>query len=133
MSGTKQMNFYYDKVGIIRVIDGDTIVCKITVDIGFKVYAEMTQVVRLAGINAPEIRGVEKLDGLLSKGYLLTRVQKAQIVNSDFKLRTFKTDSFGRYVAELYIDNKNINKELVQEGFAKEDKRFKYGDNSTSA
>jgi micrococcal nuclease len=34
-------------------------------------------------------------------------------------ISTNKTDSFGRYLADVYVDNKNVNTELLQLGLAK--------------
>ena len=98
----------------IRVIDGDTI--EAIVDLGFSISKK--ERFRLLGIDAPETRTRnqnEKKKGLLAKAYLHNAVMDADEV----KIRTAKKGKYGRYLAIVYLDKKNINEKLVKEGLAK--------------
>ena len=58
------MRRYEYRAGNFSVVDGDTVRCDI--DLGFGVWLR-DQILRLHGINAPEIRGGERPEGLASK------------------------------------------------------------------
>jgi hypothetical protein len=104
---TKQ-DLYTYQAKIIRVVDGDTLVCSI--DLGFSTQAE--QILRLRGINAPEMKTKA---GEASKHFVQRRLKKG----SDVIIRTYSTDIFGRYVADTYHDNgKFLNQELLNSGHA---------------
>jgi len=85
---------------ISKVIDGDTI--------------ELSngEVVRLLGINAPEIN---ELFGKDAKEFLSQLVEgKDAYLETDLRRR----DSYGRILAFVFIEGKNINVEMVRKGFA---------------
>ena len=84
-----------------RVIDGDTIDVDIEWDIGFGVRCKTTQRLRLARINAPELRrGAEEEK---QAGRDATKFLKALLLDEDVIIKTSKADSFGRYIAEVSI------------------------------
>ena len=72
--------------------------------------------IRLFGINTPEIRGESREKGLESKKKLIDLIK-----DKDIKLYSIrdKKGKYGRWLGILYVDNKNINKILVDEGYAK--------------
>lgn len=110
----KERAMYEYRAEILRVIDGDTVVARI--DLGFSVSIE--QHLRLHGINAPEIRGEERPQGLESKAALEKLIEEHQPI----MVRTFKdrTGKYGRYIAELMgSDRISINSALVSLGHAK--------------
>jgi micrococcal nuclease len=76
--------------------------------------------VRLLRINAPELKGDTKTEGIKSRDQLRSLVDGKQIV-----IRTHKDDKekYGRYLAEVWLldpsgNYTNINDQLVQGGFA---------------
>ncbi len=90
-----------------RVVDGDTVDC--TVDLGFYMYRRIR--LRLAGFDAPEIRGEERPLGLKAKDKLKKLLSESQV----WIVKTYKhTGIYGRYTAEiLSVDGKrNINEEM---------------------
>jgi micrococcal nuclease len=89
-----------------RVIDGDT--ADLVIDVGFKMTT--TQRVRLLGINTPE-RGQEGYQE--AKDYLTSRILEKTLVIS-----TRKSDVFGRYLGTIYVEDENVNEELLREGLA---------------
>lgn len=92
-----------------RVIDGDTIV--VVLDLGFDIYRRET--LRLRGIDAPEKRGEERVEGLLSKAYL-----EQLLGDSRLTIETHKTDKYGRYVADVYCGGENVAQRMVMDGQA---------------
>ena len=85
-----------------RVVDGDTIV--------FKAGDAKTQRVRLADIDTPEL---DQPWGGEAKAAL-----KGWAENRRAQIRIVDTDRYGRLVATLWIDGKNINRRLVAKGRA---------------
>ena len=108
------MDYIY-KAKIVRVIDGDTL--EMMVDLGFSVW--INQSLRLYGINAPETRTkdpVEKAAGLVSKQWLQDQVSAAK----DVQLKSISVDKYGgRFDGILYLDGRDINKEMLDKGLAK--------------
>ena len=100
---------------ITKMYDGDTIT--VIIDLGFSTYEK--HILRLARINAPEIRGEERPEGLISRDYLRERLTEAVNNNKNIYIKTYKdrTGKYGRYLADIYIDNFNpencINDEMV--------------------
>jgi len=105
---------YYYKFKLSRVIDGDTIVGEISLgfDLAFK-----RQHIRLLHINTPEIRGKEKIQGLIAKEYLEELITDKEII-----IHSFERDNFGRILAELFFYNElewcSANVILLNEGLA---------------
>lgn len=99
----------------INVVDGDT--CDLIVDLGFNL--TFTLRVRLLGINTPEIRNeLQRNFALLAKQAL----EKKLFSNLDWPLTliTHKSDSFGRWLGIIKIAGRDINKEMLAEGYAEE-------------
>lgn len=98
-----------------EIIDGDTI--DVSIDLGFSIQHIVR--VRLYGINAPETRTKDKKEkelGIKATNRLVELIEG--------KLVTIKThkegDKYGRYLAEVFLNEHNINKILLTEGLAKE-------------
>jgi micrococcal nuclease len=105
---------YVYKAKLDRVVDGDTI--DATIDLGFDTWAFRR--IRLAGIDAPETRTrdlVEKQAGFASKERLEALLGP---VGSPFVLHSLSLDKYGRVLGVLWVDDKNINDTLLQEGHA---------------
>lgn len=114
---------------VIRVVDGDTAICKI--DLGFHVSVEHS--IRLADIDAPELfRGTpeEREQGALAKSALMNLVAQVQLAGGEwpFLLKTDKDrQSFGRYIGWIWpmegldeggISIPNLNTQMVDLGHA---------------
>jgi micrococcal nuclease len=96
---------------IVKVYDGDTVTA--VVDLGFKI--KMTIRVRLAGINAPEVRGASREEGLKTRDYLRGLILNKKVM---IKTQKDKKGKYGRYIGVLYINDKNINELLVENQLA---------------
>ncbi len=95
-----------------RVIDGDTVECVIYLGFGVSI----TESVRLAGIDAPEMRGSEVIAGAESKQALI------DMLPTEIMLRTGKDerDKFGRVLGTIFVGPTDINQKMIDEGYAKE-------------
>ncbi|GAB4372205.1 MAG: hypothetical protein Kow0042_15410 [Calditrichia bacterium] len=109
-------HLYYYLANVIDVYDGDTI--RVDVDLGMKTWVKNERI-RLARINAPELRGEEREKGLISRDFL-----RSQILNKEVMLETFKDKEgkYGRYLAEVWVESNgewiNVNDMMVSEGMA---------------
>tara|TARA_R110000824_G_scaffold336557_1_gene523069 strand:+ start:119 stop:469 length:351 start_codon:yes stop_codon:yes gene_type:complete len=106
-----EQKYLYD-AKLIRVVDGDTI--DAWIDLGFDITVRRR--IRLWGINAPETRTLdlnEKTEGIMAKDRL---IEILDIDKGAFKLRSQHVDKYGRCLGEIYIQEININKQLLAEG-----------------
>jgi micrococcal nuclease len=111
--------YEYKIKNIIKVYDGDTITVEI--DLGFGV--SITEHIRFAMIDTPEVRGESREQGLISRDWLREKLQNAVDMNRDIIIRTHKDSKgkYGRYIGLVYIDdvnNTSLNMQLVDEGLA---------------
>jgi micrococcal nuclease len=95
------------------VHDGDTFT--VDIDLGFGVWLK-DQIIRLYGINAPELKGEFRSLGFTSRDRL-----SELTINKEIILETIKDkkEKYGRWLGIVSVDGKNVNDLLVKEGFAK--------------
>jgi len=110
-----KLDLYTYKVKeIIKVYDGDTIT--VVLDLGMKMSVE--KVIRLYGIDTPEIRGDERILGLQSRKWIFEKLETAK----DIYIQTHKdkTGKYGRLIGSVYIndDESSLNVQLVENGLA---------------
>ena len=99
-----------------RVYDGDTIL-DLVLDLGFNVRVEIKT--RFYGINAPEVRGPEKKEGFKARDWLVEKMHNAQISSILFIQSHREQGKFGRWLVTVWSDNINLNKQMVEEGYAR--------------
>jgi len=106
---------YEYRAKVLSVYDGDTIT--VLVDLGFNTFRKIK--IRLYGINTPELKSKDENERKLAKKAKL--VLQNKILNKDIIIKTFKDKKgkYGRYLAEIYVNNININELMVKQGFAK--------------
>lgn len=104
---------YAYKSIVTDVYDGDTIT--VDVDLGFKMWIRGEKL-RLVGIDAPDLRGVERAEGLVARDALRSRILNKEIL---ICTERDKTGKYGRYLATLYDGDENLNAWLIAEGLAK--------------
>lgn len=106
---------YTYKALVKSIYDGDTI--RVDIDLGFGVILA-DQSLRLLGIDTPEIKGVERTQGLISRDFVVERIP----VGSYITITTVKDrkEKFGRYLATVFYgeEQKNLNEELLLSGMA---------------
>ncbi len=110
-------NLYHYKAFVTAVYDGDTVT--VDIDLGLHVTLKKEKI-RLARINAPELRGEEREEGIKSRDFLRELILEKEIYLETIKDRKGK---YGRYLGEIWTkgdDEKyfNVNDELVKKGFA---------------
>lgn len=99
---------------IVDVHDGDTVTA--IVDLGFRIQTEIK--IRLYGINTPEITGASREEGLKSKQRVVSLIMGKNVILKTYK---DKQEKFGRWLADIYINEKStksINQTLIEEGLA---------------
>lgn len=115
--------YRYKVIEITKIYDGDTIRCN--VDLGFGVILSGLdgngQSFRLADINAPEIRGKDREEGIKSRDVLRELMDQAEEVQVQSLVS--ENDKYGRYIGIFHIlvggDWINVNAWLVENGYAK--------------
>ena len=99
---------------VTSVIDGDTFHIK---------YQGKTQSVRMLGIDAPESNKTRykylECFGLEAKNYLKTLIDKKKIT-LQFDPSQDQKDIYDRLLAYVFLDDKNINQTMIEDGYAKE-------------
>ncbi|NOX19506.1 MAG: thermonuclease family protein [Chlorobi bacterium] len=110
-------SLYHYKAFVVSVYDGDTVT--VDIDLGLHVTLKKEKI-RLARINAPELRGEEHDEGIKSRDFLRSLVIEKNIFLETIKDRKGK---YGRYLGELWAQDEdekyfNVNDELVKKGFA---------------
>ena len=104
------MSYVYQHVGVLRVIDGDTV--RLNVDMGNSIFWATN--FRLNGIDTPDADKVKKDEATQRMIELLT--------DGVSKIETFKPDKFGRWLADIYVSvhggDMLVNQMMINEGFA---------------
>jgi micrococcal nuclease len=108
-----EKKFVYSAV-VTSIYDGDTI--RADIDLGFDVWIKNSSL-RLVGINAPEIRGEERLEGLKSRDWLRSVIPPGTKIL--IKTEKDSKEKYGRYLAVLYFENRNLNEEMLALRLAK--------------
>ena len=102
---------YEYKATLTRVVDGDTL--DLAVSLGFNVC--LNERFRLYGINAPEVKGVEREAGLRATEWL-----NATIAGKELAIQTIKDgkEKYGRWLAIIFAGGANVNEAMVAAGHA---------------
>jgi len=127
---------YKYKAKVVRVVDGDTI--EVIIDLGFRLTIQ--EQIRLADIDTPELRPrkgtkaqreQEKQKAREARDYVMMKLADYYYGSfpstaKDLYIRVYKGDSFGRWIADIYLSataTKSLNQMLLEEGLAKPYKR----------
>jgi len=110
-------NRYSYSAIITDIYDGDTVTCNI--DVGFGIILHKRKI-RLLGVNTPEVRGEEREECLKARDWLRELVLGKEIILYTVKDRNNinKKGKYGRLLGIIYYNDENINKKLVDKGFA---------------
>jgi endonuclease YncB( thermonuclease family) len=116
---------YEYNANLVKVTDGDTIV----VDIDFGFNLRQKKILRLADVDAEELRSSDpekRIMALAAKRFVQEILEDKRITIKTLKTKSGRErETFGRIVATVYFtDNEGkgncLNNLLVSEGFAKE-------------
>ena len=109
---------YHYKGKVLEIYDADTI--RVELNLGFGIVWRGSDnrgvEIRLFGLNAPEMRGTDKILGTVSRDKL-----REQILGKEITLKTIKDnkEKYGRYLGIIIKeDGTNINDWLISEGLA---------------
>lgn len=107
---------YNYRAKVNSVYDGDTI--RVDIDLGLKTWVK-NESLRLARINAPEVRGSEKVKGKASRDFLRKLILGKEVIVETLMDEKGK---YGRYLAEIWLKDDgeytNVNDLLVEKGHA---------------
>ncbi len=108
---------YYYRCHIISVYDGDT--CKADFDLGL-LTTRHKETLRLARIDAPEIRGAEREAGLKARDALRKLILDKQVIVRTYK---DKREKYRRWLAEIWLPQEdgtylNVNDWMLENGYA---------------
>jgi micrococcal nuclease len=110
---------YQYKAKILKVLDGDTV--DIDLDLGFNIVLS-NQRVRMAGIDTPESRTVdkeEKIRGNLSKKKLAEKLPIGSYVTIETQKSDNNDDKFGRILAIFVLeDGTSLNQWMIDNNYA---------------
>ena len=84
---------------------------------------ESDEKIRLACIDAPEIRGknADPLKAKASREFINNLLSNKKVT-----IKRIDTDRYGRTVAEIFIEGTNIQKLMVKNGFAKLHRKYSF-------
>ena len=107
---------YEYRAYVRKVYDGDTIT--VDIDLGFDVVLK-NQKIRLVKINAPEVRGAERPEGLKVRDIVRSRISNKWVI---IKTSQDKKGKYGRWLGEVFEPGveESINQWLLSEGLVKE-------------
>ncbi len=108
---------YVRRGKVTRVVDGDTI--DVELDFGFSLY--QIHRLRLLRVNTPELNSpdlAERAKAIEARDYVTKQIGLRPVI-----LQTVKSDSFGRYLAEVYYTDVdgvqcNLSDDLIANGLA---------------
>ncbi len=108
---------YVRRGKVTRVVDGDSI----DIDIYFGFHLFQVHRVRLLRVDTPELNSPDA--GLRAKAIEAKTFVNNAIMEREIILETVKSDSFGRYLAEVYYTDSdgtehNLSDELLANGLA---------------
>jgi len=97
---TQNIGYFPKKAKVERIVDGDTIVLS------------SGSIVRYVGITAPENNEPFEKESTEENRKLV----EGKTVNLEYD--NYKADKFGRILAYVFVDGKNVSVELARKGFA---------------
>jgi micrococcal nuclease len=107
-------------IGMARVAQASSMVVKFYDGDNITVIQEGIKTkVSLACIDAPELKQ--------AFGNSARKALKSMVGNSEFSMRVFAKDRFGRLIAEVFANDINVNKALVMQGLAHFRSSYKNG------
>lgn len=105
-----------------RVVDGDTV--DATIDLGFSI--RVSKRLRLAGLNAPEIRRGSRASEKYKKGFEAKAYVERRLEENGHQMlvETGRRCRWGRWIATIFLPDseKSLNEELIEKGLVKRTK-----------
>ena len=95
-----------------KVVDGYTI--DVNVDLGFTVFVKIR--LRLRGINTMEMS--DKDPTIRARAVAAKQFLEDRVLNENVVIESFKTDKYGRWLADVFVGDTSMNNLLLEEGHA---------------
>lgn len=112
----EDFNPYYYLATVVSVYDGDSLT--LDIELGFD-FVMRNQKVRSYGIDTPELRGVERMQGLFVKHLVSTLLPEGERIL--IESHKDKRGKYGRLLVTIYLaDGTNLNQYLLDNGYAVE-------------
>jgi micrococcal nuclease len=106
----KKLEPYIYHAQYVDNYDADTV--RLIIDVGFNI--KINEKFRLLGINAPEIKSADKEAAIAGRDYL-----KSLLEGKDLLVKTKKVqEKWGRWLCRIYVDDIDINAEMIKTGHA---------------
>lgn len=99
---------------VLEVTDGDTIKVQV-INQFFDIEVKAEPDIRLAGINAPEMKGESRPRGEASKRFLK---EDLALEGKEVLIKVIKKEKYGRWLADVYYDGTHLNALMVEKGLA---------------
>jgi endonuclease YncB( thermonuclease family) len=112
---TVEFTFPITEGKVIKVYDADTIT--IASKLPYKDSPIYRLSVRLNGIDAPEMKGKDISDEEKEAAKLARDYVANLVLDKIVKLKNIETEKYGRILADVYIDNINLNELLLNERY----------------
>lgn len=109
MSNTVKPSYVYNAL-VTRVVDGDTYECLI--DLGFECFTK--QMIRLNGVNTPEIKGGSAKERIAGKRAAFAVSALLQSHGYRVTIRTEWERSFARYVADVWVGKVDLGVWIIE-------------------
>jgi micrococcal nuclease len=114
-------DYCYRKIEIMRIYDGDTVI--VNINLGMNITINNISI-RLYGINTPEVKGVERENGLKSKDALIEYIKNRKIILYTLKNKLNENDKHDKYgrILGILVDKEtgeNYNLKLLENKYAK--------------
>ena len=108
-------NLYHYKAICRSVYDADTI--RADIDLGFDTWV-LNKSIRLRGIDAPEVRGKNRIVGIEARDALRELISGEELILQ--VNRGSHRGKYGRYIAEVWCskEGESVNNWLVKSGYA---------------
>ncbi len=101
-----------DKVVLSKCVDGDT---------AWFLLNNKKIKVRFLAIDTPESTNKIEPYGKEAAKFTCDKLKEAKTIELEYDKNSDKTDKYGRYLAWIIVDGKNLQKELVKNGYAEVD------------
>lgn len=106
---------------ITNIVDGDTY--DVDIDLGF--YIHIHERIRVLDLDTPERKGVEKELGLICTNYAKEHfLGKKIMLCSKEEIKEPETDSFGRWLCQIYLGGRSIANLFTSLGCNKYDSSY---------
>ena len=119
LAAAQETPFRFFPAFVNSVYDGDT--ARVSINLNFGLVL-VNQPLRFYGIDTPEIRGPEKIQGIIARDFVRRMMPVGSMVIVEIlpdKSGLARTGKFGRWLAIIHVDGVNLNDLLIERGMAK--------------